>query len=542
MNRKQVLVAVTLLLWVFISIVSLGYGLAFVGFIDRSLTNIWNNFTIKKLFFLITIGFCLINGIAAFLSLGMPLSYWALLIVSTPSLVIVAIVFSRVPAMVFPRPLKWKSAVLIACLLALLVLTLYLTTGLVTNADTYIYHAQSIRWIEEYPVVRGLGNFFNRLAYNSNWFVQNALFSFAWVNGKSFHVLNGFLVWLASSFWLVNFFQMDADEPPRLFPWVGLLLLAFGLLTFGSEASAPSTDLPAAYLSWLGVFFLIDFTQHQENTTALYAGAFSLMFAGLVKISIAPLFLLLAFVLLRLVHQKKKREILILLCTLAFLILPWMARNIFISGYLVYPVSFTGLNVEWKIPPGLVAGDARGINAWGYHPRVSVQEIFSMPLKDRILLWFHNITFNQQVFFVISLLSPIPFWASHWIYRKKESQINGFPFLVSFSFYASLIFWLLTSPNLRFGYVYLLFLVSISISSLVVIVLSWLRFHKAGWFRFALQVILILFLVGLTVQSFEPLDFRSRLFTPLDYAERSTYSCTINGEETTIFCASDSPR
>ena len=62
--------------------------------------------------------------------------------------------------------------------------------------DTGLYHAQSIRWIEEIGVVPGLGNLHNRLAYNSAAFSLTALFSVPFVAGQSLHGMSGFLAWV----------------------------------------------------------------------------------------------------------------------------------------------------------------------------------------------------------------------------------------------------------------------------------------------------------------------------------------------------------
>ena len=43
--------------------------------------------------------------------------------------------------------------------------------------DSGLYHAQAIRWIEEYGVVPGLANLHCRLAYNSSAFLLTALYS-----------------------------------------------------------------------------------------------------------------------------------------------------------------------------------------------------------------------------------------------------------------------------------------------------------------------------------------------------------------------------
>ena len=52
----------------------------------------------------------------------------------------------------------------------------------IIHYDTSLYHAQSIRWIEEYGVIPGLGNLHSRLAYNSASFCLSALYSMASVS------------------------------------------------------------------------------------------------------------------------------------------------------------------------------------------------------------------------------------------------------------------------------------------------------------------------------------------------------------------------
>ena len=69
----------------------------------------------------------------------------------------------------------------------------YGTSRGIIHYDTGLYHAQSIRWIEEYGVVKGLGNLHCRLAYNSSSFALSALYSFGFLGGQSFHCMAGFL-------------------------------------------------------------------------------------------------------------------------------------------------------------------------------------------------------------------------------------------------------------------------------------------------------------------------------------------------------------
>ena len=62
--------------------------------------------------------------------------------------------------------------------------------------DTGLYHAQSIRWLEEYGVVKGLGNLHCRLAYNSSSFALSALYSMAFLGGLSYLAAAGWVAFL----------------------------------------------------------------------------------------------------------------------------------------------------------------------------------------------------------------------------------------------------------------------------------------------------------------------------------------------------------
>ncbi|MBE5883103.1 MAG: hypothetical protein E7291_01575 [Lachnospiraceae bacterium] len=89
----------------------------------------------------------------------------------------------------------WRGSTLVHKLivLALFVVWSYFTSRGYMTYDTDLYHGQTIRWIEEYGVVKGLGNLHERFAYNSSNFSLHALLSMKFVTGGlSLHTANGF--------------------------------------------------------------------------------------------------------------------------------------------------------------------------------------------------------------------------------------------------------------------------------------------------------------------------------------------------------------
>ena len=97
-------------------------------------------------------------------------------------------------------------------MIALFLLFAYGTSRGMIHYDTGLYHAQSIRWIEEYGVVKGLGNLHCRLAYNSSSFALSALYSMAFLNGGSYHCCAGFLAFILAAVCLETVDHMRAGK------------------------------------------------------------------------------------------------------------------------------------------------------------------------------------------------------------------------------------------------------------------------------------------------------------------------------------------
>ncbi|MDE7274344.1 MAG: hypothetical protein K2N95_15060, partial [Lachnospiraceae bacterium] len=82
--------------------------------------------------------------------------------------------------------------------ITLIIFWSYCTSRGYIHYDSDLYHAQSIRWIEEYGIVKGLGNIHVRFAYNSSFFALSALYSMKFLLKQSLHTVNGFLALILS--------------------------------------------------------------------------------------------------------------------------------------------------------------------------------------------------------------------------------------------------------------------------------------------------------------------------------------------------------
>ena len=123
----------------------------------------------------------------------------------------------------------------------------------------------------------------------------NALFSFAFLGGQSFHLMSAVLFLLA----VLTFWQGFIDLVARDFAVSSIMKALFLPLAFyllGGDIASPATDLPANLLLWV---IAILWAERAENEKPYHTPLIVLLaaFAITVKLSVAPVALLAVIVL-----------------------------------------------------------------------------------------------------------------------------------------------------------------------------------------------------------------------------------------------------
>lgn len=330
--------------------------------------------------------------------------------------------------------------------------------------DSDLYHAQSIRWIEEYGIVKGLGNIHVRFAYNSSFFVLSALYSMKFICGRSLHTVNGFmalLLWVQ----VLALFQKKKDRKTLVtdFARVG----AFYYLTvIYSDIVAPASDYAVMCVVFFIVIKWLELLENGENKATPYAllcmaGAYAMtlkLTAGLILILvIKPLSILL--------RKKKLRDIGTYLLLGCEVIVPWLARTVFISGYLLYPFPALDLfRVDWKIPAASAALDAAEIRTWGRG--IYNAALTDLPVWEWFPAWFQDTLPTVGKLLILSDIICIPIFIillfKNFCFRQSRDQMRSDQLLTLGTILASYIFWQFSAPLLRYGYAYILLTVMIT--------------------------------------------------------------------------------
>lgn len=341
---------------------------------------------------------------------------------------------------------KTNILLMVVCVAA----TLFWTTSKPIHYDTYLYHIQTIKWIEEYGVVPGLGNLYFRFAYNSAFMTLQALFSMEWMLGQSLHTVNGYVCSLAIIYALADN-RLLKNERPEL---SDLLKAAMILYVYYERdfISSPNSDI----LTMLLILYICakwsEFIERDVRDALPYTYLCVLgVWAVTVKLSAGVCIILAIYPFVLLVKRKQWKAMAVNICVGLLIALPWLARNIIISGYLLYPYpQLDFLTVDWKMPESVVTFDSREIMVWGR--AVKDVSLFDMPVWEWFPTWFKDVPHLVTIAGFGSALALIIYIFYSLVVAKKQDMrktvLFGYSILALFA-------WLFSAPLIRYGMVYL---------------------------------------------------------------------------------------
>lgn len=332
----------------------------------------------------------------------------------------------------------WIGGILIV------ILMIYGTSAGNIHVDSDNYHAQAIRWIEEYGLVKGLGNFNTSFAYNSSAFALTALYSFAWITGRSYHACAGFLA-LIVIFECLRIFPSLISRKLKVsdFVRVGALYYIFNIY---DEMLSPESD----YFAFLVLFFVVirmaDLAEEGVSDSDAFA-IFSLIAISLVtfKLSVAAAIFVSAIPIVMLVKEKRYSRVLLYVLLGVAIVLPYLVRGVIISGYLLFPSTVLDVfNFDWKIPAAIAKMDRAYMIAYGRG--YDYPEALAIPFREWFPLWLNALTISGKVIFA-SAIGAIVFLFVSLRARKEHWKIH----IIEAALIVMACLWFLSAPLMRYG-------------------------------------------------------------------------------------------
>lgn len=350
------------------------------------------------------------------------------------------------------------------CLFALYFSVMTLTTE-GQGGDTYLYHAQAVRWLDDYGCVKGIANLNTRIGFNNASFAFYAIGTFNEIFDTRMHCTLGFLL-LLFSVYLVEKTIIDVGKGKytNILFYISCLFYAIKNAEVGSTYL---TDYPANIMAafilieWIATFM----DQDEKKTYKQAVISILCVFIATVKFSFGLLALLAVIPVLWLVKNKEIKKLVIFVVTGILVLLPFLIRNVIISGWLIYP--FAGLdlfNVVWKVPRYLVENEIYWVYSWGRLPGDNTVLTMESGIFAWVPAWIEHLSVVQkgEVFLAtLSSVSVVVCIIVNAIHKRKISLISSQYEFVLGIVVINLVYWFVSAPDVRFVSVLLSFVIFI---------------------------------------------------------------------------------
>jgi len=352
--------------------------------------------------------------------------------------------------------------------------------------DTTLYHAQTIQWMHRFAVVPGLGNLHSRLAFNSHADLLTAFFSPAsppvsWPAFQQTVNSYGFLLLT-----LYHVRRAAQHLRPGGRPWLAVYYLGSLLLLLLSTRfwiSSPMPDMPTAVLGLLLLGVLLETPRLAPAGLAWLV----LLVATAVTLKASAVAMLLWPVAWALRGNGRDwgRRMGLLVGVGLVVALPWLGRNVVLSGYAVYPLAASVGTVvaDWAIPTPRPAADMAEIRLFALRPANDWSHAAGQTISQWLPFWWQQQELADQRLLLLllaslGLVTGSLVWQrrTRW-WRRIEYQLYGLLLL-------NCGWWFGVAPALRFGYTYV---IGITVLGFVLIGQAWpVRWLRVGGWLLAL--------------------------------------------------------
>ena len=337
-----------------------------------------------------------------------------------------------------------KTEKIIIVLLIFLVFGFMLTISgtpilIFSSGDTGYYHAQAVHWIEAYGLVPGLANLNLRFGVNNSNFCLAALFGMYDVLGVS---LRGTGTYLYGVYFIKILYDLFHIKEHRYYVGdaVGILSLIYFLYR-SVFADAYIPDILVTFMTFIAIIAYCELVNKNEKEI-FYFGLVCLIiiFSATIKLNAAPLGVSVIIMIALLIKQKKYNDIYKYVLLGLLIVVPWLVRNILISGYLLFPITSIDLfDFDWKVPAYSVDYLRSTFNNFAkaqyYMGGISYEEASKVPLRQwfpgMIRYFFNSYSFEKLtgIMFIISLLCcafSLIVQALRWV-KKKSINYTWIP-------------------------------------------------------------------------------------------------------------------
>ena len=276
-----------------------------------------------------------------------------------------------------------------------------------------------------------------------------------------------------------------------------------------------------------------------------------ILFMGSMKLSVAVFFVVALYPIWQYIRQKRYGMIGIYfgLCMLVFL--PFLIRNVLISGWLFYPFEQIDLfNVSWKVPLAYSLVDSAQIKVYG-------KCLYDIKLVNELLqkwlpVWWGAIQHYEQTMIYAVILSVPLLFVTEWMRFRKKTELGSWKVLPELVFlygalWISFLVWFLEAPFIRYGLAFILMIPLITIGYFMDTcgILQTQNRKLTGWYTGGFLIFLMVCCYGSVVDTYMMNDMvfikhnvtQDYYIWPEKFEEKKMDSTQMNGN--TIYYDAD---
>lgn len=403
------------------------------------------------------LGFGIVLGLSSFLHLLIPIDWKMTLGIGFIGLIgcKLGTPLSCMPSVVLIG--QWLRRKWFFALLGCIVLVLWClrVMGVPNNYDSGLYHFETIRWLNEYPLVPGLGNLHWRFAFNQSHFNFLALLNVAPFWGKGYASGGLFLLLLS----VLTVVEVGLRQD-RTWRWVfgGTLFIYFGYVASGVVNPAPDGVIGLVQVTaFLLLFRILGGSTHPEldEQAQKLRDVSTLLVLCLTMATIkltGALFgltcmAILVWKCLGLIKQYLVSWM-ILLAILLLMAAVHLGRGYLLSGFPLFPgIIFGAADLPWSMPVEFVKFEADLIKSWARMPGV-LDPSWALASWGWVPVWIKTMSFWNAFFLGLALTLMLT--ACLLLFVDKIRRLTGSLSLLYLPLIATVIFWFTTAPDPRF--------------------------------------------------------------------------------------------
>ena len=337
------------------------------------------------------------------------------------------------------------------------------------HIDLGLYYLKLIRWTQTFPIVPGLVNVQEQLAFNQNAFLISSLFDSLVPNRWGLFLIAGFLPWLGLSLSLFALFRLflrlrKAERAPAIEIAYAISLPAW-LSTLASFSLSSAS--PDCIITSLSIHFFLVFACHvvaeDEEEWMRSLGEILLLGVTCFSVKSSSLGLVLGVWLISAVLLFIKRgrsglkafahqRVGVMSLLAAILLGTWMVRGILVSGYPLFPSTALAMPVPWRMPTKEIIEFQREITRSARDPEAGLPPKKVLKTWQWFARWCERVSEMRTHFAwpaqvgaagAASLLA-----ASLCVAALRRNARNLL--LLVFPLIAYLVFWFISAPDPRY--------------------------------------------------------------------------------------------